>query len=156
MPVRTCEACGKSFTQSRGRPARYCPQHRNGAGKYGVDHQRLRAAAIGQAWGLPCTRCGLPLVQGQEIHLDHRDGGGPGDYRGWSHASCNMAAGAAKGNRMRGRLNGRRAAAAVAPEAAAVVVPEAGLGPPARHPPDCRCGGSVVYRPGMFWTSRCW
>ena len=97
MPIRTCEVCGGQFTQGRGRPARRCPEHQ----RYGGQHQTIRAAGIDAAFGTPCTRCGKPLMLGQEVHLDHRDSG-PG-YRGFSHASCNMRAGAVKGNKMRAR-----------------------------------------------------
>ena len=45
-------------------------------------------------------------MEGQEIHLDHADGGGPDDYNGWAHAHCNTSAGAARGNQLRGRRNG--------------------------------------------------
>ncbi len=143
MPVRYCEACGRSFAQGRGRPARWCPEHREGGGKYGGGHRKLAAATKDQAWGTPCTRCGRELVPGQEIHLDHLDGGGPADYRGWAHAHCNTSAGAAKGNRQ--RVNGTPAANAPAVTAVAI-----------RHPADCRCGGSAARQPGRFWTSRCW
>jgi hypothetical protein len=148
VPIRTCEACGKQFMQGRGRPARYCPAHRHGGGKYDGAHKQRRAATIGQAWGQACTRCGRVLEWGQEIHLDHRDGGGPGDYRGWAHAACNTAAGARKGNRMRAVLNGRTvrpAAGSVLPPA---LPPVTGPNPGIEHRPDCSCG--------ELWTSRCW
>jgi hypothetical protein len=32
------------------------------------------------------------MERGQELHLDHRDGGGPHEYLGWSHAACNLRA----------------------------------------------------------------
>src|SRR6266487_4561665 len=106
MPVRTCETCGKSFTQGRGRPARWCPEHRHGGGKYGGAHVKLRARTVGQAYGQACTRCGRVLEWGQEIQLDHLDGGGPGDYRGWAHRRCNLSAGGRKGNVIKAAMNG--------------------------------------------------
>lgn len=66
MPVRVCEVCGKSFMQGRGRPARRCPAHRDGGGKYGTEHRKLRAATIGQAWGQACTRCGQTIAWGRK------------------------------------------------------------------------------------------
>jgi hypothetical protein len=153
VPIRVCETCGRSFTQGRGRPSRFCPAHRDGGGKYGGEHRKLRETTKDQAWGYPCTRCGRVLVPGQEIHLDHLDGGGPADYRGWAHASCNMSAGAAKGNRMRGQLAPGGMAAARVVSAPVPPVYEPGS---IRHRPDCACGGRVTWWPGEWWTSRCW
>jgi hypothetical protein len=160
MPVKCCEVCGKSFTQGRGRPSKRCPAHRAGGGKYGGAHRKLVAVTKDQAWGSPCARCGRVLMYGQEIHLDHLDGGGPADYRGWAHAHCNTSAGASKGNRMRGPLNGRPMAWSPpppsAPPAVASPIPP-GPDPSIRHSPDCACGGSLFYPgPGKWWTSRCW
>jgi hypothetical protein len=59
--------------------------------RYGGDHQAIRRAAIPQAYGQPCSRCGLPMRPGQAIDLDHRDDGA--GWLGFSHASCNRAAG---------------------------------------------------------------
>jgi len=99
MPDLRCEQCGERFWQGRGRPARRCPPCREGD-RYGPVHQALRADA--SSWyGTPCTRCSLTLLPGQPIEPDHRDGGGPHDYAGFAHASCNHRAGASNGNRMR-------------------------------------------------------
>jgi hypothetical protein len=159
VPVKRCEVCGMGFTQGRGRPSRRCPAHRRGGGKYGGAHKQLRAATAGQAYYTPCVRCGRVMLPGQELHLDHLDGGGPGDYRGWAHAHCNMSAGASKANRMRGAVNGRPMAwspPAVVPLAVAPPLP-AGPDPSIRHSVDCSCGGAVFYPgPGSWWTSRCW
>jgi hypothetical protein len=38
---------------------------------------------------------------GQELHLDHVDGGAPDEYLGFSHASCNSSAGAQLGHWLR-------------------------------------------------------
>jgi hypothetical protein len=152
VPTRRCETCGRSFWQGRGRPSRFCPAHRDGGGKYGGAHKQLRAATVGQAYGTACVRCGRVMVPGQEIHLDHLDGGGPADYRGWSHSSCNESAGAAKGNRMRGNLNGR----IPAPKPAVVLRPWPEPGS-LSHSPECSCGGTVTGPwPGIQWNSRCW
>jgi len=136
-----------SFSQGRGRPARWCPKHRNGAGKYGVDHRKLRAATIGQAWGQACSRCGRVLEWGQEIQLDHLDGAGPGVYRGWSHAHCNQAAGARKINRMRAAMNGRTVRPAARSALPPALAPVTGPNPDIEHRPGCGCG--------EMWTSRC-
>jgi hypothetical protein len=153
VPVRACETCGRSFSQTMGRPARFCPEHRDGGGRYGGEHRKLAAATKDQAWGTPCTRCGRPMLPGQEIHLDHDDSGDPARYRGWSHAYCNVAA----GNRMRGRVNGMRSPGG--PSAARPVptpIPPTYEPGSIRHRPDCTCGGRVVYEPGEWYTSRCW
>ena len=156
MPIRCCETCGRTFTQGRGRPARFCPEHRDGGGKYGGAHRKLAAATKDSAWGKPCTRCGRTLVPGMEIQLDHLDGGGPADYRGWSCASCNMSAGASKGNKMRG-MNGHQAPGgwSAAPPPPVVIPPRYEPGS-IRHSPDCACGGRVTWWPDRWWTSRCW
>lgn len=68
---------------------------------YGYQHQRLRAALLAAAIGQPCSRCGQPMLHGQELHLDHTDD--RGGYRGMAHASCNVKAGARKGADLRQR-----------------------------------------------------
>lgn len=95
MPV--CTECGGGFDQSkgRGRPAKKCPECR----RYGGQHQKLRRETIAAAYGTPCARCGFVMTSDQMLHLDHNDDGD--GYLGWSHASCNMRAGARKGNRLR-------------------------------------------------------
>ena len=157
MPVRCCETCGRTFTQGRGRPAKRCPEHRESGGRYGGAHRKLRESTKDQAYGRPCARCRKPMLPGEELHLDHLDGGGPADYAGWSHASCNMSSGAAKGNRMRGQVNGQRApggpSAVSTTPVPARPVPEPGS---IRHDPYCRCGGRVTWQPGQWYTSRCW
>jgi hypothetical protein len=135
MPIKSCEVCGAGFSQGRGRPSKRCPACRDGGGRYGGAHRKLAAATKDSAWGTPCTRCGWPMVPPQEIHLDHVDGGGPADYRGWSHSRCNVSA----GNRNRQRVNGSSYPAPVTPP---------GRNPDIPHSPDCRCG--------TMQTSRCW
>lgn len=64
------------------------------AKRYGAQHQRLRAQwkPIVDAGGVPCSRCGLPIVPGTRWHLDHVDGGFDDEYWGPSHAACNTSA----------------------------------------------------------------
>jgi hypothetical protein len=100
MPDLQCEVCGEGFWRGRGRPAHRCPRCR-GTARYGPQHRQLRAATVGQAYGKPCARCGLPMLAGQPVQLDHADGGGPNKYVGYSHRSCNARAGAVNGNRAR-------------------------------------------------------
>lgn len=159
MPNRRCETCGRSFYQRTGRPAKRCPDCRPGGGRYGGEHRKLAAATKDQAYYTPCVRCGQAMLPGQELHLDHLDGGGPADYRGWAHAHCNESAAATRGNRMRGRVNGRPMARPVPPPVPRVVAAPLppGPDPSIRHGPDCRCGGALYYPgPGKWWTSRCW
>jgi hypothetical protein len=148
MPVKTCRTCGRTFQQGRGRPSEFCEQHRARGGRYGGDHKKQRAATMAQAWGTACVRCGRVLEWGQEIHLDHRDGGGPGDYRGWAHAHCNTAAGARKGARMRSAVNGRPVRRTVPGAAQLPPSVPPGRNPHIEHRADCQCG--------ELWTSRCW
>lgn len=66
---------------------------------YGWRHQKLRKLLLPTAYGKPCTRCGLPLVKGQALDLDHTDD--RSGYSGFAHRSCNRRAGARKGNAKR-------------------------------------------------------
>lgn len=68
---------------------------------YGAEHQRIRKATISSAYGTPCTRCGHPMELGQALDLDHLDD--RSGYRGWSHSTCNRAAGARKVNNRRSK-----------------------------------------------------
>lgn len=66
---------------------------------YGYQHQRLRRALLADAIGRDCPHCGLPMLAGEPLDLDHttdRNG-----YRGMAHASCNRSEGAKRGNAMR-------------------------------------------------------
>jgi hypothetical protein len=65
------------------------------ANDYGAKYPKLRKALLPQAYGQPCSRCGRPMLPGQELHLDHNDSGI--GYLGWSHAACNLRAAAAYG-----------------------------------------------------------
>jgi hypothetical protein len=134
-----------SFWQGRGRPSAYCAQCRKGNPRYGTAHKKRRADGLRYAWGQPCTRCGIPLVEGEEVHLDHVDGGGPDDYAGWAHAYCNEAAAARRGNQLRGmRRHPERWAA----------VPVPASMPDMEHREPCRCRES--YRQFGVWPARCW
>jgi hypothetical protein len=98
----SCEVCGGFFQQATGRPARTCPEHRpRKSRRYGNRHQRTRAATLSAAYGAACTRCGLPMLPGQALDLDHADDGS-GRYLGYAHSGCNRSVGASLGNRMRG------------------------------------------------------
>src|SRR5215207_5586411 len=66
--------------------------------KYAAAHQRLRRALLPSAVGSGCVRCGLVILPGQAIDLDHQDDGF--SYRGWSHASCNRSAGGRRGRQV--------------------------------------------------------
>lgn len=134
MPNLVCESCGEGFWQGRGRPARRCGRCRGGD-RYGAAHQALRARSH-EAVGQLCTRCRTPILHGQAVEPDHLDGGGPNDYAGWAHASCNHRAGAARGNRMRAAAYRALQGAIVgspSPNGAAVVVRE-----PPPEPPKCQ------------------
>lgn len=62
---------------------------------YGSQHQALRRALLPRAYGTPCSRCGLPMLPGQELDLDHDDND-RSLYRGFSHSECNRQAGGRK------------------------------------------------------------
>ena len=72
---------------------------------YGSQHQKMRARLLPLAYGTPCPMCGLVMLWGQRLHLDHSIplalGGKHGDriVHGW----CNEAAGARLRNRRQGR-----------------------------------------------------
>jgi hypothetical protein len=68
-------------------------------GAYGGRHQATRRALLPDAYGRPCPRCGLPMLPGQALDLDHTDD--RVGYLGCSHAKCNRAAGARLGNARR-------------------------------------------------------
>jgi hypothetical protein len=63
-----------------------------------LQHRRKVAAEREQQYGKPCVRCGLPMLKGQVIQLDHTDD--RTGYLGWSHQRCNVAA----SNRRRAEL----------------------------------------------------
>lgn len=80
------------------RPRRAKPKGSTTERGYDSQHKRLRAALLPTAYGQACTRCGRPMLHGQELHLDHDDD--RSGYRGFSHASCNTRAGAIKSNQV--------------------------------------------------------
>lgn len=63
-------------------------------GGWGNEHQKLRKLLLPQAYGQRCARCGLPMLPGQELHLDHNDS--RTGWLGFSHAACNIKAAAKK------------------------------------------------------------
>ena len=70
-------------------------------GTYSGPHQAIRRALLPDAYGRPCPRCGLPMLPGQALDLDHTDD--RAGYLGMSHARCNRQAGARLGNQRRRR-----------------------------------------------------
>jgi hypothetical protein len=40
---------------------------------YDYAYVKLRKALLPKAYGTPCVRCGLPMLPGQKLHLDHDD-----------------------------------------------------------------------------------
>jgi hypothetical protein len=68
---------------------------------YSNKHRKLRAQLLPYAYGQPCTRCGRIMLPGQALHLDHTDD--RAGYRGFSHAKCNIRAGAIAGARKANR-----------------------------------------------------
>jgi Recombination endonuclease VII len=74
--------------------------------RYGYRHQRIRAALLPEAYGRACLHCGLAMLPGQALNLDHTSDGA--QYRGVVHARCNRREGARRGNaaRRRRRIGG--------------------------------------------------
>lgn len=68
-------------------------------GRYDRRHHVARAeAAKRHSPADLCARCGQPLGPiSSALHYDHDERGG---YLGFSHAACNLRAGARKGNRL--------------------------------------------------------
>lgn len=112
--MRTCSTCHQPFHPKVG-SQRFCsspcrdrklgrkPRVKHGTTAsrgYSSAHQRLRAKLLPQAYYTPCSRCHQLMLPGQSLHLDHDDND-RGQYRGFSHAACNTAAGARKGNQSR-------------------------------------------------------
>jgi 5-methylcytosine-specific restriction endonuclease McrA len=129
-----CQQCGVSFLRYRGphdRQPRFCtttcsaaaqrkpatavrPAHRFASAKpklnstqrgLGTDHQRRRKALLPAAIGKRCPFCGLPMLIGQKLELDHSIpralGGRHGDRM--AHAVCNRRAGARLGQAIAAR-----------------------------------------------------
>jgi hypothetical protein len=81
---------------------------------YGHAHQRQRARLLPHAVGTMCPLCGLPMLEGQALDLDHSrprsiDPTSRGDRI--THASCNRSAGAVMRQQRRRQVegHGRRA-----------------------------------------------
>jgi len=100
--------------------ARTRPRLSADARGYGPRHRAARAAAIARFQpGQPCARCGRPITtlwmisRGavvSAVDLGHVDGSGKTMYQGLEHRRCSRSAGAALGNRMRGRASRWRTA----------------------------------------------
>jgi hypothetical protein len=90
--------------------------------RYRGQHQAIRRATVRAAYGTPCVRCGQVMLPGQRLHLDHTDDGT--GYLGYSHAACNVRAGASKGGRERARRARERKRIAVTEIALGIEVSE--------------------------------
>lgn len=75
---------------------------------YGSKHAALRKALLPTAYGTPCARCGMLMLPGQALHLDHNDT--RTGYLGFSHKACNLKAAARKARAI--QVYGKRAQAA--------------------------------------------
>src|SRR5260370_1228095 len=75
---------------------------------YSGSWQRIRKALIASGlWiGMPCWRCGLPMLPGQKLDLGHvvdvADGGMGGPVA-LEHSSCNRRAGGKAGTELRAK-----------------------------------------------------
>ncbi len=70
---------------------------------YGVEHQRRRAELLPAAIGTLCPRCGLVMLETDDLDLGHSvdlviDPNAVGDRI--EHASCNRSAGARLGHEL--------------------------------------------------------
>lgn len=69
---------------------------------YGYQHEKLRRALLGEAYGQLCHFCNEPMLPGQKLHLDHTPDRAA--YRGFAHAECNQRDGGRRGGqRTRGK-----------------------------------------------------
>lgn len=145
MTTSVCGRCGKViFRAGPGRPRKLCPDCRSE--RYGRDHKARRKAEMQNYVGKPCSRCGQPMEEGDEVHLDHRDGGGPNDYLGLSHAKCNLAGAARKRAAAAQRDERRNGRLDPGPPRTDVVHDET--------PGRCHCE-ERAHSLGA-WPSRCW
>lgn len=103
MALRPCLACGLLTDQTRCSTCRSAQQRardqvRGSSAQrgYGADHRARRSAMLPTAYGKPCARCGLPVLPGQALDLDHMTpvahGGRDGQVL-FSHSACNRRAG---------------------------------------------------------------
>lgn len=109
-PRNPCARCGGPVTPEPGsRRWKFCTdecfrkaRNARGGGRpsatqrgYGKDHVALRATLLPLAYGTPCALCGDVMNEGEELHLDHTED--RSDYRGMTHAACNVLDGALRG-----------------------------------------------------------
>jgi 5-methylcytosine-specific restriction endonuclease McrA len=103
MPRRPCLDCGVLSQGSR------CPTHTaaraqvrdtargsSAARGYGPAHRARRALLLPLAYGTLCPRCGVVMLPGQGLDLDHVipiAHGGRDDAKVMVHALCNRRAG---------------------------------------------------------------
>ena len=96
--------------------------------RYGAHHRKLRAriaACLAEFGELPCARCGAPIRYGEPWHLGHRDGGGPRDYSGPEHPTCNQGAPMREGGRHLAQVRAQQGSRARGPARAQQVDPPA-------------------------------
>jgi len=63
--------------------------------KYDWQHQKRRERMLPQAYGTRCVYCGLVMMVGMKLDLDHTT-------KSITHSRCNRSAGARFGNALRG------------------------------------------------------
>lgn len=74
MRLTNCKKCGRPLPSQfgAGRPRQFCDPCQNyKSKKYGLSHQAIRRRLLPLAYGNPCGKCGLPMVKGQSLDLDH-------------------------------------------------------------------------------------
>jgi hypothetical protein len=74
--------------------------------KWSGPHRRLAEKLKPHALGRPCHFCGLPMLPGQPLDLDHAPDGR--SYRGVAHRHCNRADGARKSLAIQRARRGQR------------------------------------------------
>ena len=102
MPVFRCEQCREEFDhpRQRGRPPKYCTEHRQAQGPY-IYHQGIaeHRSEMQRAYGSPphrCHWCGEELHTWKLIHIDHLDDDGQNNHLNnlvFSCRNCNLLRG---------------------------------------------------------------
>jgi len=111
MTLRVCNVVGCGTLVARNARSGRCPLHqaeqrrtRDDHG-YGWKHRQRRAHLLRSLNpGTPCPMCGLPMLAGQQLQLDHAiplalDSESQGNRL--VHANCNAAAGGRLGHALR-------------------------------------------------------